>query len=125
MIWIATIGLPSIIIWVIGAPVAAFIILYRNRDHLEQDHVKQYYLILYQGLTKKVYYWEFANTLRKVIIIGINSVLSFVSIIYKIMLSIILLLIVFRLQHWLELYNLRSNNEVEIKAILAGMSVLL
>ena len=125
MIWIATIGLPSIIIWVIGAPVAAFIILYRNRDHLEQDHVKQYYLILYQGLTKKVYYWEFANTLRKVIIIGINSVLSFVSIIYKIMLSIILLLIVFRLQHWLEPYKLRSNNEVEIKAILAGMSVLL
>ena len=125
MIWIATIGLPSIIIWVIGAPVAAFIILYRNRDHLEQDHIKQYYLILYQGLTKKVYYWEFANTLRKVTIIGINSVLSVVSIFYKIMLSIILLLIVFRLQHWLEPYKLRSNNEVEIKAILAGMSVLL
>ena len=125
MKWIAAIGLPSIIIWVIGAPVVAFVILYKNRNQLDQDHVKQYYLILYQGLTRKVFYWEFINTLRKVLIISINSILSVVLITYRIMLSLILLIIVFRLQYWLEPYKLKSNNEVEIQAIIAGMSVLI
>ena len=124
MKWIAAIGLPSIIIWVIGAPVVAFVILCKNRNQLDQDHVKHYYLILYQGLTRKVFFWEFINILRNVLIIAINSILSLVSILYRIMFSIILLNIVSRLQNWLQPYRFNLNNKVEIKAIYAGMSVL-
>ena len=84
--WILIVGLPSIVTWVIAGPVVAFIILYKNRDHLENENIKQYYLILYQGLTRKVYYWEFVNTIRKVMLIGFNTILSILSIIYRLLL---------------------------------------
>ena len=35
--WIWTVGVPSIIIWVAAVPVSAFIILFKNRDKLEEE----------------------------------------------------------------------------------------
>jgi hypothetical protein len=35
MKWSSLIGIPSILIWVIGGPLAAFLILRRNKDKLE------------------------------------------------------------------------------------------
>ena len=74
------------IVWVITTPIIAFVILHKNRDHLDEEHIKKYYLILYQGLTREVFYWEFINTIRKVLIIGLNTILSIISIIYRLLL---------------------------------------
>ena len=119
------VGFPSIIIWVIATPVIAFVILYRNRNNLENYAVKQYYLILYQGLTRKAFYWEFVNTCRKIIIIALNAVLSLLSITYRLLMCIILLVFVERLQRRLSPYKSRENNEIEIKAIIAGTTVFI
>ena len=122
--WIGIVGIPSIIIWVIATPVFAFVILFKNRDKLEDEDIKKYYLILYQGLTDKVFYWEFVNTIRKVIIIGVNTVLSVLSIIYRLMLCIIILVAIERLQVKLKPYKLEENNRIEIKAIVGGTTIL-
>ena len=122
--WIGIVGIPCFIIWVIAAPVVAFIILFRNRNHLEDKTIKKYYLILYQGFTRDVFYWEFINTIRKVLLIALNSMLSMISVIYRILLCIILLITVERLQQKLNPYILKENNEIEIKAIIAGTIVL-
>ena len=116
--------MPCLIIWVIATPVLAFVILFNNRNHLEDDKIKKYYLILYQGLTRDVFYWEFVNTIRKVLLIALNSILSVLSIIYRLLLCIILLITVERLQQRLKPYMLKENNEIEIKAIIAGTTVL-
>ena len=117
-------GIPNLIIWVISTPIIAFIILYKNRNKLEEESVKKYYLILYQGLTRRVFYWEFINTIRKVIIIGFNTILSIISITYRLLFCIVLLVTVERLQQKLKPYTLEENNDIEIKAIVAGTTVL-
>ena len=122
--WIGIVGIPSLIIWVIASPTIAFIILYRKRNRLEDESVKKYYLILYQGLTRQVFYWEFVNTIRKVIIIGFNTILSVISLTYRLFLCVVLLIIVERLQQKLKPYKLQENNRTEIKAIVAGAIVL-
>jgi len=67
--WIAIVAIPTIIIWVVGCPLLAFYILFRNRKYLEEEHVKSYMLVLYQGLKPEVFYWEFVNTIRKALIL--------------------------------------------------------
>ena len=116
--------MPCLLIWVIATPVLAFIILFKSRNNLQDDRIKKYYLILYQGLTEKVFYWEFVNTVRKVLLITFNSILSILSIMYRLLLCIIVLIIVERLQKRLNPYMLNENNEIEIKAIVAGTILL-
>ena len=124
LVWIGIVGVPCMIIWVIAAPVVAFIILFKNRDYLENESIKKYYLILYQGLNREVFYWEFINTVRKVLLIALNSILSVLSIIYWLLLCIVLLITVERLQQKLKPHMLKDNNGAEIKAIIAGTTVL-
>ena len=118
------ISFPSIIIWVILTPVIAFVILFKNRNNLESDNIKLYYLILYQGFKKKAFYWEFVNVFRKVIIIALNTILSLLSVNYRLMMCIVILVVVERMQKRLKPYKAQENNDLEIKAIIAGTSVL-
>ena len=112
------------IIWVIIPPLFAFIILFKYRHQLEEDNVKNYYLILYQGLRHKVFYWEFINTIRKVMIISLNTILSVLSLEYRVLLGIILLFLISRIQLMMSPYKLKENNDIEVMSIIAGMLVL-
>lgn len=118
------VSVPNMIIWVIGAPLFAFFILYKNRDHLDQSHVKQYYLILYQGLKDKVFYWEFINTIRKTSLLAFNTVLSVLSIQYRLFLSFLLLMMIIRIQIRLKPYKLESNNRIELRGVVAGTIII-
>ena len=111
-------------IWVIALPAIAFVILFKNRNNLENESIKQYYLILYQGFTRKAFFWEFVNIFRKVIIIAVNTILSLISIVYRLMMCIILLIITERMQQRLKPYKAHENNDIEIKAIIAGTTLL-
>ena len=107
------VGIPSIIVWVVTTPILAFVILYRNRNNLEHESIKQYYLILYQGFTRKVFYWEFVNVFRKVIIIALNTVFSVLSVIYRLLMCIVLLVFVERIQRRLKPYKAKENNDID------------
>ena len=113
-------GFPIIIWWVFGSFLFALYVLIKNRHHLEEGQVKRYFLILYQGLRPEVFYWEFVNTLRKVLILMWNVILSSYDGIYRAMVSIAILLIIFRVQIYLKPYKDSKNNEIEMKAILVG-----
>ena len=67
--WIFTLAIPILVIWVIGMPVIALIIMFKHVPKLEENKVKQYFFILYQGLKQKLFFWEFINSLRKVLIL--------------------------------------------------------
>jgi len=67
--WCALLGAPILIIWVISLPVIALILLKKNIHKEGDNKVQQYFLILYQGLKIKHFYWEFVNSLRKVLIL--------------------------------------------------------
>ena len=122
--WISVIGIPNIIIWVTCCPVLAFIILFKNRSNLNDKYIKQYYLMLYQGLERSKFYWEFVNTLRKTIVLTVNTVLSLISTTYRVIFSVTLLIILIRIQERLKPFKSDTNNKIEIKSTIAGTIVL-
>ena len=114
------IALPMLIVWVIGLPVVALIMLIKFRNSLENELVKKYLLLIYQGLQPKVFYWEFVNTLRKFVVLAIAVFLSSQSFNYRILTTMIFLLCFLRVQFYLKPYKLNDNNHVDTLAMIAG-----
>jgi len=75
ILWIFIIAVPMLAIWVFGSPILVLTILVKNRDKLTKGRIKDYFYLLYQGLKPNRFYWEFVNTLRKIIILGVNVML--------------------------------------------------
>ena len=117
--WLLAIALPIIVIWVISMPLIALYLLYKNHNKNEDNKVKQYFLILYQGLKPRAYYWEFVNTFRKVWVIMLFNIMYFVSQPIKIILSLILLVALMRFQNWIKPYKEERNNMIEMRAMIA------
>jgi hypothetical protein len=92
--WCVFLGLPVMIIWVVGAPVTALVLLYKNYKRGPDNKVNQYLLILYQGLEHNKFYWEFVNILRKILLL---SMLLFEDII-KVAISWVILVGTARIQ---------------------------
>ena len=77
--WAYMIGIPMIILWVIGIPFVGLFILCKHRHNLNEEETLARYKMMYQGLRMDVYYWEFVNLLRKLCVISINVFLSTVD----------------------------------------------
>ena len=82
-------------------------------------------LILYQGLKSDRYYWEFVNSLRKVLILMSFSLLITYKPPYRIMLAVIILIATFRIQIHLSPYKNNEYNNIEILALLTGSLTIL
>ena len=119
--WCFVIGVPIIVIWVIACPAIALILLYRNIKKGPNKNVNQYLLILYQGLKPHRFYWEFVNTLRKVLLVIIilfpNSI--------RVLFSAAVILVTARIQITIKPYKDPDNNKIELLAMVAGLVTLL
>ena len=123
--WIIILGVPSLVVWIIGIPLIAFIILLINRNNLmEVGPVKKTFLVLYQGLKKGAFYWEFVNTIRKVVLLFISTVLSTFSVYYTALVSVFFLFILTSIQIKIQPYEDKRYNKIEIRAITAGTMTL-
>ena len=115
--WWFLIAFPILVFWVISMPLAAFILIKKNIKEDENNRIKKYFLILYQGLKPNRFYWEFVNTLRKILILGVFLLPGDLTIVF----AAFVLLLTARAQIQLNPYKYKENNEVEILAIAAGM----
>ena len=122
--WIMLLAVPSLIIWVIGMPLFAFIVLLVNRNGLDSGPVRIIFLVLYQGLKKNAFYWEFVNTLRKVLLLLFSTVLSVFPLNYSALVSIAVLVILIHIQMKIDPYEDKKHNHIEIKAVIAGTMAL-
>lgn len=82
----------------------------------ESNKIREYMLILYQGLKPNRFYWEFCNTLRKVLVLSTFVLSSNL----RIMVSLSVLVTSGRLQIFLKPYKNEENNNCEMLAITAG-----
>jgi predicted outer membrane repeat protein len=119
--WTVILGIPSIVVWVVGCPVFAFVLLYRNISKLESNKVKQYFLILFQGLRHRTFYWEFANSVKKMLIL----VSFFMPVSLRILFCVVVLVASIRIQKHLRPYKEEANNQLEMSALFAGVVTLL
>ena len=58
-----------LLVWGIGAPIAALIVLLKYKKSLDTWNVQKYLLVLYQGLKLERFYWELINTTRKTLLL--------------------------------------------------------
>ena len=120
LMWWFMIGFPILVIWVITIPILGLILLAKNIKKDNTNKVKEYMMILYQGLKPERFYWEFINWLRKVLILMSFTLFSMLPFTYSLMVAIIILVLTFRIQIFLKPYKNDKNNNAEILAILAG-----
>ncbi|CDW76658.1 UNKNOWN [Stylonychia lemnae] len=111
--WCLGLGLISILVWTIGSPILTFIHIRKNRQKLQTDEFFGKYRMLYQGLKKECYYWEFANILRKTFLVCINVFLNLYSNTFKALLSLIVLTGFKRIQKNLKPYKNPLFNNLE------------
>lgn len=113
-----------LVVWVIGCPLLIAIILFKNRHSLNEPHVTRYFLLLYQGLRPKVFYWELINTVRKVSMVAINVFMSTVPLVYGATTAVLVLIALVRLQLRLNPYKNHLNNRLEVDAMVTGGATL-
>ena len=123
--WSLLIGLPMIVVWVFGSPILAIVILFRNRNRLNDSEFQKYFIVLYQGLKDENFYWEIVNTIRKVLIVTINVFLSRYPLFYKGALAVVLMIFLARVQIQLQPFKLKVNNECELLSFSASIVTLL
>ena len=75
--WVFYLGIPFCTCVIIGLPLTAFVILYRNRnDLMTNTSLLQKYGFLFRGYQAKFWYWECVILLRKVSIAALTVFLS-------------------------------------------------
>ena len=119
--WCLALGIPILVFWVTSLPIIALILMYKN-VRIEDEHniIQKYFLILYQGLKTKHFYWEFVNSSRKILIL----IAFLLPTEYQIMFSLVTLITTWRLQSYLLPYKDNDNNEVEILGVNVGIITL-
>ena len=79
--------------------------------------MNKYFLILYQGLKPKTYYWEFVNTARKVILV----IVLMLPDLLKALLSTVIISTTIRIQIYLRPYRDEDHNKLELLAMVSGL----
>ena len=120
LIWWWLLGIPIILVWGIGMPVWALVILIKWRQSLDQWNVQKYMLVLYQGLKLDRFYWELINTARKTVLLSVPAFLSTESLNYKVLSATVIMVVMLRIQQRLEPYKADENNYLEYNEILTG-----
>ena len=124
ILWWFYLGVTIILFWVIGLPLFALYLLSKNINKEESNRINMYFLILYQGLKRNRFYWEFANSLRKMLILVIFAALSTISPVYKIIASIIILIVSARIQIKLKPYKNQQHSKIEMLGVISGTMTL-
>jgi hypothetical protein len=65
------VAIPSIIVWGLGIPMFAFILLKRESNKLETMEVREKFGFLYRGFKKDFFFWEIVIMYRKIAMIVI------------------------------------------------------
>ena len=76
--------MPALIVWGLGIPLFAFILLSRKRKRLNVLVVKEKYGFLYNGYKRQYYYWEVIIMYRKLTIVIIAYVIVNLGVIVQV-----------------------------------------
>eukprot|EP00347_Sterkiella_histriomuscorum_P005230 403357394 len=115
------IGLPFLLFYVICLPILTFIYLYKKRKLIFTEEYKNKFKTLCSGLKPEFYYWEFVNIFRKTFLVSLNVFLQTEISIFKAMLSLLVLGIIYRLQVRLQPYEKQAINELEKREMLTNL----
>jgi len=118
--FIQSVGLPSIVVWVIGLPLVCLLYIHRRRIALHSPSVQMQYSFLYKGYQRNRYYWEFVILYRKITLVMVLVFLASYSaaIQAQTILAILLFSVIFQI--YIQPFNISIMNSLEAKSILAS-----
>lgn len=118
--WMVILGFPSIFVYIFLLPITAFILLKRSIHKGTQNSAKKSLLILYQGVKKKCFYWEFVNTIRKTAVVFS----FFLDTSMRVLVTVVILVMTIRIQISVKPYKEEKINLLEISAVYAALPTL-
>ena len=87
------IGVPIIVVWVVGFPLLVFGKLFMARNDLNNKDIVVTYGLFYGGLNDDAYFWEIAaSNIRKVVFIMCSTLLSTVNQTMKALIGLIIIM---------------------------------
>ncbi len=98
LLWALGLGLPAMLLWVLGFPIAKVHALYTRRNKLEDETTHATYGFIYNGFKPGFYWWEFVADARKILMAAISVFVGNERIYVKTILVILLCLASFVLQ---------------------------
>lgn len=73
--WSFGVALPSIIVWGLGIPLFAFILMFLQKNKLKTIQMKEKLGFLYNGYKIEFYFWEVIIMYRKIMMVVIAVVI--------------------------------------------------
>lgn len=117
-------ALPAILLWGVGIPLGAGLLLKRQRRRLKTPVVKAQFGFLFLGFQEKCYYWEFIVLIRKVSLVAVYVFLSAASPAVQGLLVFSLLSISLGLQLKYSPYMTAELNALELRNILVSEATI-
>ena len=74
------IGIPTLIVWVIGMPLYIFVVLESHRREKHNDKIRFRYGMLMEGYDDDYFFWESVIASRKMLVIGVSIFMSSYSV---------------------------------------------
>lgn len=74
--WAFSVAVPSLIVWGLGIPFFALLLLSRERNRLDKVEVKQKFGFLFRGYKKDYYFWEIVIMYRKILMVVIAVIVE-------------------------------------------------
>eukprot|EP00347_Sterkiella_histriomuscorum_P008676 403344182 len=117
------IGIPIIVIWVIGMPLLSLFILIKHKIALKESCNISKYGFLYVGLCHESFYWEILIHFRKIAMISINIFFMSFKPQYRALIGFIILIIYIEILQKIKPYETDKINDLEFRANIAAFSI--
>ena len=116
------VSMPALIVWGMGLPALAIILLRKHymRSELDDVRVKSIFGFLFNGYRYSTYYWEIIILYRKVFLVFVLVFLSLVSIEVQALVALLIMTVslVFHMKN--APFETRNLNKLETKSIIAA-----
>lgn len=80
-----------------GVPLMGFFYLRKKKEVLDSPIIFGRFRMVYQGLKKECFYWEFVNIVRKIFLVSVNVFLNLYPNIFKALISLFVLVVFLRI----------------------------
>eukprot|EP00347_Sterkiella_histriomuscorum_P011011 403374086 len=118
------VAIPSIFLWGLGIPFFALIIMFRVKDQLDIQKIREQYGFLYRGYKNKFFFWEVVIMYRKIIIIFIAVFVNQFGIIAQALVVLVVLIIFLIVNSNSHPYVTLVLNDLENLSLITSMTTI-
>ena len=118
------IGIPTLVVWVIGMPLFIFVVLESHRREKHNDKVRFRYGMLMEGYEDAYFYWESVIASRKMMVIGVSVFMSSFTVDIQAYVGIGIVILFMTMHISANPYNSKVLDQMEKYALLTAFATL-